>query len=343
MRAALFESGRHFALGERSVAEPAAGQVRVRIEACGICGSDLHYVSAGFIRPGQTPGHEMAGRIDALGPGVQGLTLGQRVAVEPLESCGQCRACRAGMDSICREMRIYGIHVAGGLAEQIVIPAERAHPLAAGLDPAVAALTEPVAVAVHGLARGSFEKDQRVLILGAGAVGLVTLVAARSLGAGEVWITARHAHQAERARALGATRVIDERDATAGDLDRLGRASDIDLAVETVGGSADTLATAAAAVRPGGHISVLGMFLQSPELPPFALLLKELNLCWSNCYQRVPGRAPDFRVAAEIVDRERERLATLITHRVRLADVDAAFARASDKQSGALKVSVLID
>jgi (R,R)-butanediol dehydrogenase/meso-butanediol dehydrogenase/diacetyl reductase len=246
------------------------------------------------------------------------------------------------MDSICREMRVYGIHVAGGLAEQIVISAWRAHPLAAGLDPAVAALTEPVAVAVHGLARGGFEKAQRVLILGAGAVGLITLVTAQSLGAREVWITARHAHQADRARALGATRVIDERDATASDLDRLGRETDIDLAVETVGGSADTLTTAAAAVRPGGSISVLGMFLQSPALSPFALLLKEVNLCWSNCYHRAPGQTPDFRVAANVVDAERERLASLITHRVSLADVDSAFASASDKRSGAVKVSVLI-
>ncbi len=343
MRAALYRSDGHFAVGDRTLVEPATGQVRVKIEACGICGSDLHSLHAGFIRPGQTPGHEMAGRIDALGPGVQGLTVGQRVAVEPLESCGQCRACRAGMDSICREMRVYGIHVAGGLAEQIVIPAWRAHPLAAGLDPAVAALTEPVAVAVHGLARGGFEKDQRVLVLGAGAVGLITLVTAQSLGAREVWITARHAHQADRARALGATRVIDERDATASALDRLGRETDIDLAVETVGGSADTLTTAAAAVRPGGSISVLGMFLQSPALSPFALLLKEVNLCWSNCYHRAPGQTPDFRVAANVVDAERERLASLITHRVSLADVDAAFASASDKRSGAVKVSVLIE
>lgn len=315
----------------------------MRLEACGICGSDLHFLHGGLIRPGQTPGHEMAGRIEALGRGVTDLSVGQPVAVEPLESCGQCRPCRAGMDSICRAMRIHGIHGAGGLAEQIVVAAARAYPLAADLDPAVAALTEPVAVAVHGLARGGFEKGQRVLILGAGAVGLVTLVAARSLGAGEIWITARHAHQADRARALGADRVIDERDATANELDRLGRETDIDLAVETVGGTADTLVDAAAAVRPGGSISVLGLFMQTPALSPFALLQKELSLCWSNCYHRPRGQTPDFRIAADVVDRERERLATLITHRVPLREIDTAFARAADKRAGALKVSVLID
>ena len=83
--------------------------------------------------------------------------------------------------------------------------------------------------------------------------------------------------------------------------------------------------------------------MQSPVLSPFALLLKELNLCWSNCYHRPPGQAPDFRIAADVVDREREQLATLITHRIPLGDVDTAFARAADKRAGALKVSVLID
>jgi len=341
MRAAVYAGSGHFTVDDRPTAEPGPGEVRVRVEACGICGSDLHHLQHGFMPEGHTPGHEMAGRVERTGPGVAGLAEGQAVAVEPLTSCGTCAACLAGRDSICRTMRVFGIHMAGGLAEQIVVPAERAHPLAPGLDPAVAALTEPVAVAVHGLARGRFERGQRILVMGAGAVGLVTLVAARSLGAAEVYVTARHAHQAERARALGAARVLDEQSADAASLDRLGRTVDIDLAVETVGGRADTLATAAAALRPGGRISVLGLFMESPQLAPLPLLLKELTLAWSNCYHRPRGKPADFAVAADVVDREREQLATLVTHRTPLDRVDAAFAQAADKQSGAVKVSVL--
>ena len=115
------------------------------------------------------------------------------------------------------------------------------------------------------------------------------------------------------------------------------------MAVETVGGQADTLATASAAVRPGGRISVLGVFMQSPALSPIHLLLKEVTLAWSNCYQRPTGESPDFQRATRIVDDERERLAELITHRVPLADVSQAFAHAADKGSGALKVSVLTE
>lgn len=342
MRAAAYVDASHFEIQDRPVTDPGPGEVRVSLSACGICGSDLHFLHQGFMQPGATPGHEMAGRIDALGAGVDDLETGQLVAIEPLDTCGNCPDCAAGRDSICRAFQLYGVHKPGGFADGIVVPAHRAHSLAEDLDAAVAALCEPLAVAVHGLSRGRFEKDQRVLVMGAGAVGLVTLVAARSLGAREVFVTARHGHQAEAARALGAARVIDERDADAAGLDALGRECDIDVAVETVGGRADTLMTASAAVRPGGRVSVLGLFTESPQLSPLSLLMKEIDLCWSNCYHRAAGQPADFRVAADIVDREREQLASLITHRYELDEIDQAFATASDKRAGALKVAVTL-
>ena len=108
------------------------------------------------------------------------------------------------------------------------------------------------------------------------------------------------------------------------------------------GGRADTLMTASAAVRPGGRVSVLGLFTESPQLSPLSLLMKEIDLCWSNCYHRAAGQPADFRVAADIVDREREQLASLITHRYGLDEIDQAFATASDKRAGALKVAVTL-
>jgi L-idonate 5-dehydrogenase len=341
VRAAVVRDASHFAIESQPAAEPGADCVGVAVEACGICGSDLHFYNAGLFAEGHTPGHEIAGRIESLGANVEGLAIGDPVAVEPTQSCGHCSLCLAGQDSICRESRLLGIHRPGGLTSRIVVSAERVYKLAPDLDPAVAALTEPMAVSVHGLERGRFEKGQRVLVLGAGAVGLVTLVAAQSLGAGEVLVTARYAHQAERARALGAARVLVEEDADLASLDRLGRQSDIDLVVETVGGRADTLRSALAVARPGGHVSVLGLFMQPPKLDPLPLLRKELTLCWSNCYHRPPGRPADFETAAAIVDAERERLATLVTHRLPLERTDEAFATAADKGLGAVKVSVL--
>jgi threonine dehydrogenase-like Zn-dependent dehydrogenase len=231
------------------------------------------------------------------------------------------------------------MHAPGGLAEYVVVPARRLFRIPSDLDVRIAALTEPVAVVIHGLRRGGFEPGQRVLVLGAGALGLFSVLAARSLGAGDVWVTARHAHQAEWARELGATRVIAENGADPDDLDRLGRDAPIDIALETVGGRANTLRGAAAAVRPGGSVSVLGLFLGSIELDPFPLLMKEVTLAWSYCYSHGEEQA-DFDAAVALIDAERERLRPLVTHSVPLTEVSRAFDLACDRQAGIVKVSV---
>jgi len=264
MRAARLGEARVMQTGELPLLDPQPGEARVRVEACGICGSDLHFLHGGLMAVGHTPGHEMAGHIDALGPGVNHLSVGDPVAVEPLVSCGKCAECLAGRDSICRSMMLRGVHLPGGMAEQVVIEADRAIPLAQGLSPSVAALTEPMAVAIHGLDRGGLVRGERVLVLGAGAVGLVSLVAAQSMGACEVWVTARHPHQAELAKKLGATRVLREDEADPASLDALSRKVDFDLVVETVGGPANTLVAAASAARPGARIAVLGLFAGHP-------------------------------------------------------------------------------
>ncbi|UCE87388.1 MAG: alcohol dehydrogenase catalytic domain-containing protein, partial [Deltaproteobacteria bacterium] len=120
--------------------EPEAGAVRVRVRACGICGSDLHFFELGLLAPGTTPGHEIAGVVDAVGPGVTTASPGDAVAVEPLRSCGACPACRAGRDSICREMQLHGFNLPGGFAEYVALPARRLFRLPSDLPWSVAAL-----------------------------------------------------------------------------------------------------------------------------------------------------------------------------------------------------------
>jgi threonine dehydrogenase-like Zn-dependent dehydrogenase len=320
--------------------EPGPGELRLRVTACGLCGSDLHLHQQGLYPPGTVPGHEFAGVVDALGAGVVGLEVGQAVAVEPFRSCGRCPSCRAGHHARCPEAKLLGVHAPGGLAEYAVVPALRAFHVADDLDPRLAALGEPVAVVVHGLRRGGFAPGDRVLVLGAGSLGLLAVLAARVLGASEVWVTARHAHQADLARALGARRVLSEAEASPEALAALGRGAPVDLALETVGGRADTLLAAGSAVRPGGRVAVLGLFLGRVELDPLPLLLKEVTLAWSYCYGHADARA-DFVEALGLVERERERLAGLLTHAVPLAEVLRAYAIAADKKAGAIKVSVV--
>jgi 2-desacetyl-2-hydroxyethyl bacteriochlorophyllide A dehydrogenase len=327
-------------IGRIPIPEPGPGEVRVRLLACGICGSDLHFHHSGLWPPGATPGHEMAGEIDALGDGVADVATGERVAIEPFHTCGVCAECRAGQPVRCGELQIHGIHRAGGLAEFVTVQASRVFRVPADLDPSVAALTEPMAVVVHGLRRGGLSPGQRVLVLGAGTVGLLAALAARELGAGEVIVSARHPHQAELASALGAARVLRETEADQSGLQKLARELPIDLVVESVGGSADTLRLAAHAIRPGGSVCVLGLFLAPVPIEPIVLLLKEASLIWSNCYARAPGE-PDFARAARLVASHRAALAPLLSHRVPLGDALRGFTLASDKKAGAVKVSVL--
>jgi L-iditol 2-dehydrogenase len=337
MRAARITGRDAIEIGRIDVPEPGPGEVRVAVQACGICGSDLHLFHSGFFAPGTTPGHEAAGVVDALGPGVSGVATGARVAIEPMRSCGACDACRAGLYSICRDAQLHGLHLPGGLAEFLVVPAARVHPVPADLDLALAALAEPMAVVVHAFGRGRLEAGQRVLVLGAGSVGLLALVAAQRLGAGEVWITARHPQQAALARALGATRVLGETDPVAADA--LGREAPIDLVVETVGGGAETLRVASAAVRPGGMVSVVGVFLDAAPMDPLGLMMKEVTLAWSYCYGTPNGRS-DFAVAIDAIAARRDALAPLVTQRLPLDRVAEAFAIADNRGAGAIKVSL---
>jgi L-iditol 2-dehydrogenase len=340
MRAAIWDAGGALRAAELPRPDPGPGEVRVRVRACGICGSDLHLRSAGFVREGLAPGHEFAGVVDALGPGVEHLAPGAAVAVEPLRSCGHCDECRRGLHALCASVQLLGVHDSGGFAEYAVVPAERVFPVPSDLDPRVAALAEPTAVVVRGLRRGGFVAGSRVLVLGAGSLGLLAVLAARALGAGEVWASARHEAQARLARELGAQRVLGEGEATPAELGRATRRAPVDLVLETVGGRADTLNAAAAAVRRGGAVAVLGMFLAPVSLDTLPLLLKEATLAWSYCYGRT-AEPCEFATATRILADERERAARLTTHAVPLAEAERAFALAADRKGGAVKVSVI--
>ncbi len=210
MRAAVSKSGSSLAIESVPIPEPRRGEVRVRVSACGICGSDLHLFRGGLMRPGLTPGHEIAGIVDAVGPGVSQVSAGEHVAVEPFRTCGECEECRSGRDPLCRTGQLLGVQADGGLAEYMVASERRMFSAPADLGPEITALAEPLAVSIHGLRRGGFEKESRILILGAGSVGLLALFAARAMQAGEIWISARYPHQAELARRLGADRVLTE-------------------------------------------------------------------------------------------------------------------------------------
>ena len=342
MRAGVYLGPGQVDLESREIPQPGPGEIRVRVRACGLCGSDLHLVHlpVPLMAPGTTMGHEIAGTVDAIGEGVSGWETGASVVVEPLHSCGRCSYCLAGRDSICRDFQCYGIHRNGGFADFVTVPARRVFRFPDALNFRLAALAEPVAVAIHGLRLGGFRPNQRVLVLGAGPIGLAVSAVARAWGAREVLLTARHAHQAEIGRRVGATHAFMEKEASVEALGELGRERSIDLVVETVGGNADTLQSACAAVAPGGTVAVLGVFLGPVAIDGFSSFLKETCFQWSNCYSRKPGLV-DFEESVRLLGEHGASWSSLLTHAVPLDEIRRAFEIAGDKSSGAAKVTIL--
>ncbi len=338
MRAAFARGPGAVVVEETETPTPGAGDVVVRVGSCGICGSDLHWFHGQMMQPVGCPGHEIAGEVAAVGAGVTALKAGDRVAVEGIASCGACPYCVSGEYQRCVRIGIVGITIPGGFAEYLRMPARHCFPLPADVDVGTAALAEPLGVAVHGVRLSGLEIGQRVLVLGAGTIGLMAVVAARAGGAGEILVTARRPQQRDAARALGADVVLDADDASAV-FEATARAP-VDLVIETVGGEADTLETAAAAARPGGTICLLGAFTGSPRFPALFVLAKELRLIGSLVYGRAGARA-DYDIALDILRRQGATIAErLITHRFALDDIAEAFRVAGDKTTGSIKVAV---
>lgn len=328
---ARYDGVGRISMHEAAVADPGPGQIRVRIERCGVCGSDLHCFRGHAPLPPVCPGHEMSGVVDAVGAGADGLREGDRVAIEPLHRCGQCRHCRAGDYHLCGRLGLCGVTHPGGMATRLVVPAACAFALPSDVDFALGALAEPVAVAVHAARLGGVTKGSRVLVLGAGTIGLAAAAAARHLGADFVAISARHPQQRELAAAMGVDEVLDPSSLR-------GSGEKPDVVLETVGGQATTVADGMLAVARGGTIVVIGLFEKTPAFDPGVMVQKEVRLVGSMVYNRPAGAAADFDIALECLSNRAASMRRLVTHTFPLGDVQQAFDTAADKASGAVKV-----
>ncbi|MGH8115403.1 MAG: alcohol dehydrogenase catalytic domain-containing protein, partial [Rhodanobacteraceae bacterium] len=186
----IIELGKPLELREVPTPEPGAEEIRVRIEAAGICHSDVHYRAgtASIAHRPITPGHEIAGRVDKIGSGVIELKVGDRVALHYLWTCGRCDYCRAGLEQFCRQGKMLGKHVDGGYAEYIVVPARNAIPIADGVSSAAAAIMMcSSSTAFHALRQARVTAGDTVAIFGAGGLGQSAVQLARICGATEIY------------------------------------------------------------------------------------------------------------------------------------------------------------
>ena len=308
----------------------AAGWARLQVEACGICGSDLHFWHGQMARPmGTAPGHEFVGTV-MDGPAD---LADVRYVGSPAVSCGACEYCTTGAPHLCgRGGPSIGLGRDGAMADYVDVPLGNIFPVADTVDARLASLGEPVAVAVRGISIGAPGSESRVLVLGAGTVGLIAALVARDRAA-EVAITARYPHQRAAAERLGVT-VLGETDGPA-----WGKEHRPDVVVETVGGTADTMNTAIRVARRGGRIVVLGTF-QTVPVDLLRAQLKELQILTSFAYG-TNRRGSDFGTAVELLPRWRDELSVLQTHQFALDQATTAFETAADKTSEALKVTVV--
>lgn len=318
---------------ELEAVEPAPlpeGWVRLRVAACGICGSDLHMLRHHLLRvPGASPGHEFVGYPLDGPPGLADALY----AVEPRTWCGKCGFCAQGQRHLCPLGKLLGVTAPGGLAESVDAPLASLHRVPSGVEALLASLSEPLAVCVRALDLAQLEAGSRVLVLGAGSIGLLAGLLARDRSAA-VAISARHPQQRAAAAKLGLAALGED------DVAAWARDEQPDVVIETVGGKADTASQALRACRPGGTIVMLGVFAEPRPLDLFALMAKELRVVGSNTYGT--GRSgSEFRSAVALLPRYASELAALQTHQFALDEVADAFACADDKKSGAIKVTLL--
>ena len=334
MKAAVWNASGGLEIVERPIPEPGPGQVRIAVRSAGICGSDLH--NFGKPRPfaGIIPGHEIGGVIDAAGEGVD-LAPGTSVSVEGAFVCENCRYCRAGDHTHCERLQFVGFSAPGAMAEFFVAPTAAVVALPPGVPPEWGALAEPLSICTRAVRQARVTTGDRVMILGSGTIGLMSLLLARDAGAGEIFATARHPHQAEMARALGATAVFHNSQEA---MSALGSSS-MDVVIETVGGAAPTPAEAVHLARPLGTICVAGIFDGDSAVPMTIVALKELTLVGSFGYHRNHGHS-DYAIGCESLGRHLAALQPLVTHTFPLDRVNEAFQVAADKATGSIKVHV---
>jgi threonine dehydrogenase-like Zn-dependent dehydrogenase len=350
IRAARWQSALELEISTIEVDDPGAGEVQISIQSAGICGSDLHAfrnASQSSQNTGLVPGHEIGGVVTAVGTSVDHVREGDVVGVEPLLRsvvCGRCRYCLSGEYQVCTGGRgpgggLIGERVDGGMRELATIPASTVFPAPSGVDVELAALAEPLACSVHSYEKIGLRANQTVLILGAGTIGLTALLAAKAAGS-HTLITARHPHQQEAARRLGADEVIGDDDTGRARLAELAEQEAIDVAVETVGGRADTLIQAQRAVRRMGSVIVIGIFTDRlATIDALDMVLRELRFIGAIIYGAPTGKA-EYAMALDLLADHTDAARSLITHRFALGDANEAFATALDKSSNSIKVHI---
>ena len=324
MKVAVFKGlGQRLSIEEAPHPEPGPGEVVVKVEACGVCGSDLHATDEGVFlqEPGTVLGHEFAGEVVASHD--DRVKIGQRVTVVPVNPCGHCRECREGYTMLCAENQITGLSgraVPGAYAEYIKVPARYVVPLPEGVGYEEGAMVEPLAVGLHAVGKAGIEIGDRVLIIGAGPIGLSVAAFARMAGAGSVVVSERAPARLTAAKAFGATDVIDA--AATPDIGEAfaglaGGPPDVIFDCVGVPGMIQSCVNLS---RARGTIVVVGVCMKEDTQIPLSAILKQLKIQYVLGYQE-----QDFARVLAVLQSGGVKPGPMVTDRVTLDALPEAF------------------
>ncbi|MDH4390754.1 MAG: L-idonate 5-dehydrogenase [Aquabacterium sp.] len=330
----------------QEAADPGPGEVLVAVGFGGICGSDLHYFHhGGFgtvrIKRPMVLGHEVAGTVRAVGPGVTALQPGDRVAVNPSRPCSACVYCLEGLPNQCLDMRFYGSamrdpHVEGAFRNLLLCDAVQCEPVASGVLLQHAALAEPFSVALHGVQRAGPLLGKRVLVSGCGPIGALCVAAARIHGAAEITAVDLTDQTLAIARAMGADVTINVAQDTAWlqcyAADGATRKGTFDVMLEC-SGNERALRAGLEAMRPRGVVVQLGLG-GDVSIPQNMVVAKELSICGSFRFHA------EFKLAVQLINSGRIDMAPMVTGAFPLSQARAAFELASDRTKA---MKVLLD
>jgi L-iditol 2-dehydrogenase len=285
MKALLLSEYSRLEMVDLPMPRPGPDDVLIRVEACGICGSDVHGYdgSSGRRIPPIVMGHEAAGTIAAVGSKTDGAHEGDRVTFDSTVYCGTCEYCLRGEVNLCNRREVLGVSTPeyrrpGAFAEYVVVPKRVVHPLPANIPFTEAAMVEPLAVAVHAVRLSNIPEDGTVLVIGAGMIGLLVLQAVREAGCSKILIIDIDDSRLKLAKELGATAIINAKTSDSlAEIREFTSGAGVDVALEAVG-STVTIKTAIESVRKGGTVTLIGNISPTVEIPLQLVVSRQIRL-----------------------------------------------------------------
>ena len=338
MKALLLSKYRQLELAETPNPKIDDNEVLIRVEACGICGSDVHGYdgSSGRRIPPIVMGHEAAGTIVEVGPGVRNLQMGDRVTLDSTVYCGQCANCLRGQINLCDQRQVLGVSCgeyrrAGAFAEYVAAPARIVHKLPDSISFPEASMLEAVAVAMHAVSLADALPGSTALVIGAGTIGLLTLQALRATGSPRAFITDVDSSRLKLAAELGATEAILADAHTLGRISELTNRTGVDVALEAVGRT-ETIKSAISSVRKGGTVVLVGNISPEVTIPLQVVVSRQIRL------QGSCASSGEYPRAIELMAKGDIRVKPLITAIAPLEDGPRWFERLYSHEPNLMKV-----